>query len=64
MRFSNKLIKIIPDPCNGKEHYQSFIIKENKKSAKQSEIITYQPKSFRNQLLQNIQKLYMDYPRL
>ena len=41
-----KLIEKIPDPCNAKEHYQSFIKKKKKKnttkSVKQSEIITYQ----------------------
>ena len=31
---------------NGKEHCQSFIIKKNRKSGKQLEIITYQPKAF------------------
>ena len=44
--FSNKLIKNIPDPCNGKEDYQSFIIKKNKKSGKQSDKNTYQPETF------------------
>ena len=44
--LGNKLIEIIPDPCKAKEHYQSFIINKNRKSAKQSEIITYQPKTF------------------
>ena len=41
----NKLIEKIPDPRNAKEHYQSFIRKKNRKSVKQSEIITYQPKT-------------------
>ena len=40
---ANKLIK---NPRNPKEHYQSFIRKKNRKSVKQSEIITYQPKTF------------------
>ena len=59
------------DPRNAKKHYQSFIRKENIKSVKQSKIITYQPKAFENQillilnqLLQNIQKLDLNYPRL
>ena len=42
----NKLIEEVPDPCNTKEHYVSFIRKKNRKSVKQSEIITYQPKTF------------------
>ena len=43
--FANKLIEKIPDPCNAKQHYQSFIRRKNRKSAKQSKIITCQPKS-------------------
>ena len=34
--LANKLIEKIPDPRNGKEQYQSFIRKKNKKSVKQS----------------------------
>ena len=30
----NKLIEKIPDPCNAKEHYKSFIRKKNTKSIK------------------------------
>ena len=41
----------MPDPRNVKEHYQSFIIKKNRKSVKESEIITYQPKTFQTQTL-------------
>ena len=44
--LENKLIEKIPDPCNAKEHYQSFIRKKNTKSVKQSRIITYQPENF------------------
>ena len=62
--IANKLKENIPDPCNAKEHYKSFTIKENRKYVKQAEIITYQPRTFQNpelvdikyQLLQNIQK--------
>ena len=32
---ANKLIEKIPDPCNTKEHYQSFIRKKPPKSVKQ-----------------------------
>ena len=49
---ANKLIK---NPRNPKEHYQSFIRKKNRKSVKQSEIITYQPKTFENQNIVDIQ---------
>ena len=38
----------IPDPCNAKEHYQSFIRKKNRKAVKQTEIITDQSKTFEN----------------
>ena len=33
--FANKLIENIPDPRNAKKHYQSLIIKKNRKSVKQ-----------------------------
>ena len=46
--FANKLVEKIPDPCNAKKHYQPFIIKNNRKSLNQSEIITYQPKTSNN----------------
>ena len=39
--FANKLTKNIPFPRNAKEHYQSFILKKNRKSVKQSETIIY-----------------------
>ena len=44
--LANKLIEKAPDPRNAKEHYESFLRKKNRKSIKQSEIITYQPKTF------------------
>ena len=49
------------------QHYESFLRKKNRKSVKQLEIITYQPKTLQNpsiiinQLLQNIQKLHTIY---
>ena len=46
--LANKLIEKIVDLDNAKEHYQSFIRKKNARSVKQSEIITYQPKTFEN----------------
>ena len=45
MLLANKWIKNTPDPRNAKEH-ESFLRKENRKSVKQSEIVTYQPKNF------------------
>ena len=41
-----KLIKNIPHLCNAKEHSQSFIIKKNGKSIKESLKITDQPQTF------------------
>ena len=49
LMLANKLIEKIPDPCNAKEHYQSFIRKKHRISVKQSEIIVYQPKTFETQ---------------
>ena len=61
----------IPYPRNAKQHYQSFIKRKNRKSVKQLKVITDQPKTFESQmllilkqLLQNIQKLRMNYPKL
>ena len=39
--LANKLIEKVPDPQNAIEHCESFLRKKNKKSVKQSEIITY-----------------------
>ena len=46
MFLANKLIKKVPDPLNAKEHYHLFLRKKNRKSVKQLEIITFQPKVF------------------
>ena len=40
--------KKIPDLRNAKEHYESFLRKKNRKLVKNSEIITYQLKTFEN----------------
>ena len=61
--LANKLKKNVLDPRNAKEHYQSFIIKENRKSVKQSEIITYQPKSFRNSNIVDIKSVIRKHPK-
>ena len=61
--LANKLKKNVLDPRNFKEHYQSFIIKENRKSVKQSEIITYQPKSFENPSIVNIKSFIIEHPK-
>ena len=46
--LTTKLTEKIPDPCNAKEHYQSFMRKKNTKSLKQSKVITQQPRTFEN----------------
>ena len=61
--FENKLIEKIPDPRNAKEHYQSFIRKKNTKSVKQSEIITYQPKSFESSSIADIKSGITEHPK-
>ena len=48
MLLASKLIERVPDPRNAKEHYESLFRKKNRKLVKQSEIITYQPKTFKN----------------
>ena len=53
--IANKLIKNIPDLRNAKGHYKSFI--------KQSEIITYQPRSFQNPNLINIRLIITEHPK-
>ena len=46
--LANNLIEKVSNRHNDKEHYQSFIRMKSRKSVKQSEIITYQPKTFKN----------------
>ena len=41
--LAKKFIEKITDSHNDKQHYQSFRRRKNRKSVKQSEIITYQP---------------------
>ena len=45
MLLVNKLIEKLPNPRNAKEHYESFLRKKNRKSVKESEIITYKAKT-------------------
>ena len=60
LSLANKLIENIPDPCNVKEHYQSFIRQKNRKSVKQSEIITYQLKTFE---IVDIKPIVTEHPK-
>ena len=57
------LIERIPDPCNTKDHYQSFIRKKNIKSVKQSEIITDQPKTFESPNIVDIKSVITEHPK-
>ena len=52
-----KLIYKIPNPRNAKEHFQLFIRKKNTKSVKQSEMITYQSKTFENSNIVDIKSV-------
>ena len=61
--LANKLIEKIPDPQNAKEHYQSFIGKKNTKLVKQSEIISYQPKTFENPNIVDIKSVITEHPK-
>ena len=61
--LSNKLIEKIPDPCNTKEQYQLFIRKNSRKSVKQSQIITCQPKTFENANIVDIKSVITEHPK-
>ena len=60
-RLKKRLIEKMPDPLNAKEHYHPFIRKKNTKLVKQSEIITYQPKSFQNPNIVDINLLLQNF---
>ena len=62
MLLSKKLIVKIPDSHNAKKH-QSFLRKKNRKSAKQSEIITYQTKTVKNPNIVNINLVIIEHPK-
>ena len=61
--LTNNFIEKTYDPPNAKEHYQSFISKKNRKSVKQSEIITYQPKAFENGNIVDIKSVIAEHPK-
>ena len=61
--LTNKLIEKIHDPRDAKEHYQSFLRKKNRKSIKQSEIITYQPKTFENPNIVDTKSVITEHPK-
>ena len=60
---TDKLIENISDPCNSKEHDQSFIRKKDTKSVKQSKTITYQPKTFENTIIFYIKSVITEHPK-
>ena len=60
---TNKLIQNVPDPRNAKKHYESFLRKKNRKSVKQLEIITYQPKPFENPNIYDIKSVITEHPK-
>ena len=61
--LANKLVEKKPDPCNAKERYQSFLRKKNRKSVKQSEIITCQPKTLENLNIVDIKSIITEHPK-
>ena len=60
--FTNELIEKILDSYNAKKYYQSFIRQKNRKSGKQSEIITYQPRTFGNPNIADIASIIREHP--
>ena len=49
------------DSCNSKERYQSSIGKKNRKSVKQPEIITYEPKTLEISNIFNIYSIIREH---
>ena len=62
--LASKLIEKITDPHNAKEYYESFLKKKNRKSGKQSEIFTYQPKPFENPNIVDIKLVLTEHPQI
>ena len=61
--LANKLIENILDPRNAKEHCQLFLVKKNRNSVKQLEIITYQPRTFQNPEIVDIKLVITEHPK-
>ena len=61
--LANKLMENILDPRNAKEHCQSFLVKKNRNSVKQLEIITYQPRTFQNPEIVDIKLVITEHPK-
>ena len=60
--LASKFTEKIPNSHNAKEHYQSFLWKKNRKSVKQSNVITYQPKTFENPNIVDIKSVTTESP--
>ena len=60
--LASKFTEKIPNSHNAKEHYQSFLWKKNRKSVKQSNVITYQPKTFENPNIVDIKSVTTERP--
>ena len=61
--LASKLIEKIPDSRNTKEYCRLFRRKKNRKSVKQSEIITYQPKTFENPNIVDIKSIIKEHAK-
>ena len=59
----DKLIEKAPDPRNAKQHYKSVLWKKNRKSFKQSEVFTYQPKTFENPNIVDVKSVITEHPK-
>ena len=60
--LASKFTEKIPNSHNAKEHYQSFLWKKNRKSVKQSNVITYQPKTSGNPNIVDIKSVTTERP--
>ena len=60
--LASKFTEKIPNSHNAKEHYQSFLWKKNRKSVKQSNVITYQPKTLENPNIVDIKSVTTERP--
>ena len=61
--FATKSTEKIPDPCNNKEHYQSFLRKKKTKFVKKLMIITQQPKSIESSKTIDIKSVTIVHPK-
>ena len=61
--LADKFIEKTSDPRQDKEQYQLFIRENPTKSVKQSEAITYQPKTFKNPNIVDIKSIITEYPK-